>query len=94
MVSPIEADFIEKDLPRDFICTRELTLTVHIGNEEWVSPVGLFDPDVLVEPGTLSNISNGFGFFGAGYTESVTWDPSNLLLIQAGFINCPVRDPA
>lgn len=31
----------------------------------WVPPGDLFDPITLIEPGTLTNVTNGFGFFGS-----------------------------
>lgn len=44
-------------------------VSVYVSNEEWnvEAAGGTFDPDVLVQPGTLSNVENGFGFYGAGY---------------------------
>ena len=37
-----------------------------VADAEWVPPDGRFDPDVLVEPGTLTNVEGGFGFVSAG----------------------------
>jgi hypothetical protein len=64
---------------------REITVDVHVGDENWVSPAVVFDPDLLVEPGTFSNVENGFGFFGAGYIESIRFLPPFILLRRAGF---------
>lgn len=36
-------------------------------------PDGRFDPEVLVQPGTMSNVSNGFGFVGSVGRFSVEW---------------------
>ena len=83
----IRADFNEKEI-EGLICIDAIRLDVHVTNEEWRSPIGDFDPDVLVEPGTLSNIENGFGFFGAGYVESVSWLPPATMLVRAGFFDC------
>ncbi|GMQ82609.1 MAG: hypothetical protein BMS9Abin05_2063 [Rhodothermia bacterium] len=52
---------------------------------EWVPPDGRFDPEVLVEPGTFSNVEGGFGFVGAGYQTKIIWLPSNEVLDAAGF---------
>ncbi|MEZ4703512.1 MAG: DUF4249 family protein [Rhodothermales bacterium] len=84
----IARSYAEQELPAQFICADSLQLDVHVGDAGWVSPVGVFDENFLVEPGTLSNIENGFGFFGAGYIESITWHPSDLLLVRAGFDDC------
>jgi hypothetical protein len=72
------------ELPKDRISLQNMTLHVHVGNAEWVSPVG-FDPNLVIEPGLLSNIENGFGFLGAGYIESTSWRPPRLLLGRAGW---------
>lgn len=31
----------------------------------WDPPNGVFDPEVLAQPGVLSNVENGYGFFGS-----------------------------
>ena len=64
---------------------RAINVTVHVGDSSWVSRTGAFDPEALVEPGTFTNVQNGFGFFGSGYTESITFRPSIALLRKAGF---------
>jgi hypothetical protein len=83
----IREDFTNREI-EGFICMNQLTLNVHVVNEEWRSPIGEFDPDFLVEPGTLSNIENGFGLFGAGYIESVSWVPPLVMQVRAGFFDC------
>ena len=83
----IREDFNDKDIV-GLICLDEIRLDVHVANEEWRSPIGVFDANFLVEPGTLSNIENGFGFFGAGYVESVAWSPPSVMLVRAGFFDC------
>ena len=52
---------------------------------EWVPPDGRFDPDILVEPGTLTNVQGGFGFVSAGYRTKIIWLPSDEVLDVAGF---------
>ncbi len=81
----IRAEFDSLDLPRGLIELREIELRVHVGNKEWASPVGFFDPDFLVEPGVLSNVENGFGFVAAGYVESTRFRPPGIMLERAGF---------
>lgn len=83
----IREDFTDKDI-FGFICMDVITLNIHVVNEEWRSPVGTFDPDFLVEPGVLSNIENGFGLFGAGYIESISWMPPSVMQVRAGFFDC------
>jgi hypothetical protein len=56
-----------------------LTMT----NDSWRPPDGIFDPEVLVQPGTFSNIEGGFGFFGSvnQYTHEWTLQPDITSLI-------------
>jgi hypothetical protein len=58
------------------LSVREITLAVEVASEDWRPPGGVFDPEILVEPGTLSNVTNGFGFVGAAYPVTVTWRPT------------------
>lgn len=81
----IQRNFFLKGLPFDFIQLDSLEVRFHVGDQNWVSDVGTFDADVLVEPGTFSNIGNGFGFVGSGYMERLTWRPPTELLQRAGF---------
>ena len=60
-------------------------MRVHVGDENWISPIGVFDPDFLVEPGTFSNVDNGFGYFGSGYVETIALRPPVALIRRAGF---------
>lgn len=50
-----------------------LTMT----SDSWRPPDGVFDEEVLVQPGTFSNVDGGFGFFGSvnQYTYEWTLEP-------------------
>ena len=50
-----------------------LGLRITLLDEAFVPPGGAFDPDVLSQPGTLSNVENGFGFVGSIGRCSVEW---------------------
>ncbi len=63
----------------------EVRMTVLVTNEGWFPPTGVYDPELLVEPGTFSNVENGFGFVGAGYPTSFTWTPPDSIITAAGF---------
>lgn len=63
----------------------EIELSAEVASEDWRPPGGVFDPEVLVEPGTLSNVTNGFGFVGAAYEVSVAWRPTPDELSRSGF---------
>jgi len=56
-----------------------LTMT----SDSWRPPDGVFDQEVLVQPGTFSNVSGGFGFFGSvnQYTHEWTLSPDITSLI-------------
>ncbi len=62
-----------------------MTLQLMVVDDAWNPPDGTFNPEVLVQPGTLSNVENGFGFVGAGYRLDTTWRPPETALQQAGF---------
>lgn len=49
---------------------------IRILDENWDPPNGVFDPEVLAQPGVLSNVENGYGFFGSIglYTEAWSID--------------------
>lgn len=63
----------------------QIEMRVMVANAEWVPPDGFFNAEFLVEPGTFSNVENGFGFFGAGYPSSVSWLPDDALIRKVGF---------
>jgi hypothetical protein len=69
-----------------------LTFRLIVGNEAWDPPGGVFDPNVLVEPGTMNNVENGFGFVGAGYRLEVLWLPDDEVLERAGFRILPSEE--
>lgn len=66
---------------------RNMTLRLEVANEAWNPPGGEFDPNVLVEPGAMSNVEGGFGFVGAGYRLRKQWTPAVEVLERAGWTN-------
>lgn len=52
---------------------------------DWYPPEGVFDASVLVEPGTMTNVRNGFGFVGGGYRLEKRWAPDTTAVRAAGF---------
>ncbi len=50
-----------------------LGVSLTILDAAFVPPGGRFDPEVLVQPGTLSNVDNGLGFVGSVGRFSVEW---------------------
>lgn len=49
-------------------------------------PGGAFNPEVLVQPGTMSNVTNGFGFVGAVGRFSVEWLLERENVDRLGFV--------
>ena len=81
----VQDEFERNCLPRDLIALRRIDFRFLAANEEWTPPGGSFDLDLLIEPGTFSNVENGFGFFGGGYTVSTRWFPNLDVLASIGF---------
>ena len=48
-------------------------LRITLLDNAFLPPGEEFDPEVLAQPGTLSNVENGFGFFGSVGRFSVEW---------------------
>jgi len=56
-----------------------------VTNREWYPPDGNYDPDLLVQPNVFTNVENGFGFVGSGYSHSQKWLPDSTQIVGAGF---------
>lgn len=56
-----------------------------VSSSNWYPPGGIFDPEVLVDPNAFTNVRNGFGFVGAGYTLAVPVEVEAAYRTQAGF---------
>jgi hypothetical protein len=50
-----------------------VTFRALVANDEWMPPGGVFDPNVLIQPGAMENVENGFGFVGGGYRLARAW---------------------
>jgi hypothetical protein len=53
-------------------------LQIRVLDENWDPPEGIFDPEILAQPGTLSNVENGFGFFGSVGLYIEEWNVEHL----------------
>lgn len=67
------------------IIYQRLRFEVEVVNEGWYPPTGRFDEELLVEPGVMSNVENGFGFVGSGYRLTHQMQPPECLLSWAGY---------
>ena len=54
-------------------------------DQNWDPPEGVFDPEVLAQPGVLSNVENGYGFFGSIGLYTQEWIVSREFALSLGF---------
>jgi hypothetical protein len=62
-----------------------MTIRLIVGNQAWSPPNDVFDAEILVQPGVMTNVESGFGFVGAGYRMSHLWIPPGEAAERAGF---------
>jgi hypothetical protein len=75
----------ESYLPQYGITLGFIRFNTVVASEAWVPPNDVFDPAVLVQPGTMENVENGFGFVGAGYRLSRGWSLPVSVIERVGF---------
>jgi hypothetical protein len=56
-----------------------------VASADWRPVGGLLNPELLVDPGTMTNVENGFGFVGAGYRLRHAWLPTRSAVESSGF---------
>ena len=71
------------------IVLRRVELRLVAADSAWSPPGGTFDPEILVEPGAMSNVENGFGFLGAGQVVRVRWTPPREVREMLGYRDEP-----
>lgn len=64
---------------------RAIEQIVLVSSADWIPPGDVFSSDVLIEPGTFSNVENGFGYVGAGYEASFYYEVPDSVAVAAGF---------
>lgn len=70
---------------RDTVFLDHIEVRAFVTSDDWESPVGVFDPELLVQPGTFSNVDDGFGFVGGGYFDTFEFQLANDVARNAGF---------
>lgn len=60
-------------------------VSIRILDNNWDPPDDIFDPDILAQPGTLSNVENGWGFWGSVGLFQDEWVISPELKNALGF---------
>jgi hypothetical protein len=56
-----------------------------MSDEQWRPPDGVFNPEILVQPGTFSNVEGGFGFFGSLNQFALEWTLDEQATRTAGY---------
>lgn len=56
-------------------------------DQAWQAPVGSFDPYVFAQPGALTNVENGFGFWGSVARSTYAWTPDPEVLDALGHVS-------
>lgn len=62
-----------------------LAMSITVRDAAWEPPGGVFDPLVLIQPGTFSNVEHGFGFFGSAGRFSVEWPIADRVGLAIGY---------
>ena len=82
----VTRDFLtQAGLFRAGVTLVEAEFAPFVANDAWAIPPDGLDEDRIVEPGTFTNVTGGFGFVGAGYEAPVRWVPSPTAQFRAGF---------
>ena len=72
-------------LPVDSVSWAAMGIKAQILDNNWDPPLDVFDPEVLAQPGTLSNVENGYGFWGSIGLFQDDWPNSPELEAALGF---------
>lgn len=73
-------DSFERGIPPQ-ATTYSLTamgLRIRVLDANWDPPGGVFDPEILAQPGAMSNVHNGYGFFGSIGLYTEEWNIDEL----------------
>ncbi|MBN8587792.1 MAG: DUF4249 family protein [Rhodothermia bacterium] len=54
-------------------------------DDKWNAPNGVWDPDVIAQPNVLTNVTNGFGFFGAVGQFDLEWTLPDQVVKTIGY---------
>ncbi len=68
-------NFENNGLPRLLV---SMGIQVRVLDENWDPPEGIFDPEVLAFPDQVTNVVNGYGFFGSFGLFREEWDACQL----------------
>ncbi len=63
---------LEKITPESFLFLG-MGMQIVLYDDQFVPPGGVFDPDILSQPGTFTNVNQGFGFIGSVGRFDAQW---------------------
>lgn len=81
----LQQEFIPAGRPGFTVEVDSIDVRPFVASANWAPPGGQFDPELLVQPGTFSNVDNGFGFVGGGYEDSFVIQLPDAAARDAGF---------
>ena len=67
----VDAGIIAADTPVTLVA---MGLRIRVLDDRWDPPEGIFDPEILASPGTLTNVVNGYGFWGSVGLYTQEWN--------------------
>ena len=53
-------------------------MQIRVLDANWDPPGGVFNPEVLAQPGAYSNVENGYGFFGSVGLYTEVWNVNEI----------------
>ena len=82
-VEVLRSRFLQREV-RQFNASG-IRVQVAIANEEWAPPFPFeFSRQLVIQPGTVSNVRGGYGFLGAAYTLDVEWEATEAQIRRLG----------
>jgi hypothetical protein len=75
--------------PQEGILLGYVQFRAVVGTEVWRPPGGVFDPRVLIQPGSFDNVENGFGLVVGGYSHADVWTLLPEVVSKTGFRHEP-----
>lgn len=71
--SPLMRSFLNLGPADPLPLLHAITLQIRALDSNWDPPGGVFDPEILAQPGVMSNVVDGYGFFGSVGLYQYTW---------------------
>lgn len=82
---------LESIRPQDYLFLG-VGMRIVVFDDQFVPPGGVFDPDVLSQPGSFSNVEDGFGFVGSVGRFDTEWILDAETAIALGYVQAKTRN--